>query len=242
MYLPLSQQDHQKEEVAVLVKKLETHDKDWALAFKAIQHPFISANSANNEYLNFHAGLTEVHWIFGLHYAFKRKWDSKHKIPIKLRPTVQKSFRLWGDYLYTILELCIQCHASPGIQVSYRNASEWFERVAWEMKTSDLKAALSATKGLKRREVDQQRELLKVLKEYENPGNLQTHPHAFALVESARNLAQRSDVFCNRHWKPFITAGTNLLRDMERNSTWQTVFEKDGLPYVQAGRGNRILP
>lgn len=242
MYWSPSQQGRQEEEVGLPVRKLEKNDKNWALAFKSIQHPFIPTDVTKNEFQKFQVGLTEVHWDIGLHYVFKRKWDSKHKIPIRLKPTTQKSFRLWGDYLYTILELCIQCHASPGIQVSYRNAAEWFEGVAREMKTSDLKASLSAIKGLKRNEVDQQRKLLKALKEYENPGNLLTHPHAFLLVESARNLAQRSDEFCNQYWKPFITACSKLLQDIESSSTWQTVFEKDGLPYVQAGRGNRILP
>lgn len=238
----LPQQSHQKEEIEVPVEKLEKNDKNWALAFKSIQHPFISADAAKNECSKFQVGLTELHWDVGLHYVFKRKWDSRHKIPIRLRPTAQKSFRLWGDYLYTILELCIQCHAAPGIQVSYHNAAEWFEGVAKEMKTSDLKASLSAIKGLKQKEVAQQRDLLKFLKEYENPGDILTHPHAFLLVESARNLAQRSDEFCDKYWKPFITACTKLLQDIESNPVWQTVFEKDGLPYVQAGRGNRILP
>lgn len=228
------------EDIRVPVKKLEEDEKGWALAFEFIQHPFVRVDVANNEGLNFQVGLTEVHWIFGLHYVFKYKWDSKHKIPVKLKPTSQRAFRLWGEYLYTILELCVQCHASPSTQVSYHNAAKWFELVAWEMKTSDLNAALLAKKGLKKQSVDQGREALKALKEYKNPVDPKTHPHAFALVKSALDLAQK-DVFYKKYWKPFTTAYAKLLRDIESNPTWQTVFEKDGSPYVQAGRGNRIV-
>jgi hypothetical protein len=80
------------------------------------------------------------------------------------------------------------------------------------------------------------------LKEYENPGDSKTHPHANALVEAAFTLAERSDVFRKKFWKPFTVASAKLLENIEASSSWQTVFEKDGLPYVQAGRGNRFLP
>lgn len=225
----------------VPVRNLEKSNESWASAFECLQQPVIEVDAMSSEYSKFLAGLTEVHWLFGLHYVFKRKWNSKHKLPIRLKPTSKKAFRLWGDYLYTILELCIQCHAAPYIQISYPNAAKWFEQVAQEMKTADLNTA-PATKGSKRETVDKHRELLKALKKYENLGNSLTHPHSFALVESARNHAQRSDEFCKKYWKPFIAACSELLQDMESNPIWQTVFDKDGMPYVQAGRGNRVVP
>lgn len=230
------------EDIRLPVKKLEKDDEDWDSAFESIHHPYVRIDIGNDECLNFLAGLTEVHWILGLHYVFKCKWNSKHKIPVKLKPTSQKAFRLWGDYLYTILELCIQCHASPSTRASYTNAAEWFERVAWEMKNNDFNAPLSAKKGMKRESIAQQRELLKALKRYENPLDPQIDHHSFALIESALNLAERSDIFYKKYWKPLLTAFTRLLEDMENNPDWQTVFENDGLPYVQMGRGNRILP
>jgi hypothetical protein len=230
------------EDVRLPIKKLEKKDKDWAKVFEFIQHPSIRVEAGTNKCSRFQDALTEVHWIFGLHYVFKLKWDSKHKIPVKLKPAAQRGFILWGDYLYAVLELCVQCHAFAFTSVPYANAAEWFQKVALEMKTSDLKAIYFAKKGLKRKSVDQQRKLLKALKEYENPGDSITHPHAFALVEAAITLAERSDVFRKKYWNAFKTAYAKLLEDIESSSSWQTVFEKDGLPCVQAGRGNRILP
>jgi hypothetical protein len=230
------------EDFQLPIKKLERKDARWAEVFESIQHPSVRVEVETNGCSKFQDTLTEVHWVFGLHYVFKLKWDSKHKIPVKLKPASQRAFKLWGEYLYAVLEMCVECHAATAAGVPYANAAEWFQKVALEMKTSDLKAIYFAKKGLKRKTVDQQRGLLKALKNYENPGDPKTHPHTFALVEAAITLAERSDVFRKKYWKPFTTAAAQLLENIEASSSWQTVFEKDGLPYVQAGRGNRILP
>lgn len=190
--------------------------------------------------------LLDFHYWLRMHFVYKERWNSKHKIPVRLTKEVREAYTLEGKHIATVVELCIQCHAQ--YSTPYGNGAEWFAKIELEAKNLELELILSIAeakeKQVKNKQVmvDRNRRAFKYLDDYKNPVEPKKQPHLYRLIEVARKIAEANDKWCNKYWIPYKRTYRALLQDIERNSVWQQIYGKDGEVYVSVkGGGTKML-
>ncbi len=186
----------------------------------------------------FQIKLLDFHYWLRMHFVYKERWNSQHKIPVRLTKEVREAYTLDAKHTATILELCIQCHSQRS--TPYLTGAEWFAQIELEAKNLELDLILSSAelKG-KQMMVDRNRLLVRELNgsDYENPIDSTIQPHLHKLIEIAQETAAVNDVWRKKFWSPFISTNRALLRDIERNSSWQQVYGSGNKVYVSTGQG-----
>jgi hypothetical protein len=177
-------------------------------------------------------GFSRVVWTVALHWLYKKKWASKHRIPGSR--DLAKDIEPIGDLLLAVLELAIQLHAVPNpYNAQYSDASEWFALAGPELRGVIL---LSLGQG-KRADVAFMRGLKKELGEFRNPFPPDSTPHLYGLIQAAIDLSQQSDHFYRVYWrgaKPnnsnqrlehqgFLNAWGAVITAFDRSKFWAPV-------------------
>lgn len=210
----------------------------WDDALDSVQkwYPDIACSEAQAQHLR----INEVIYIIGLHWLYRKKYSSKHKIPGKLKH--RQACEPLGDFLYQLLNLCSELHTvSPE---GYINAGEWFKKVVFEMRLGDVQAILSDDEGGgKTKYVDEviRREIAQ-LRDRENPFDASTSPHTHKLVDAAIGLTNRSDIFLKKHYSPLIQAYTSWARELRENATFEYLLVEGEKLVAKRGKGKAKIP
>lgn len=177
-------------------------------------------------------------WVILHYWVVKKKWHSQLKIPCQ-RKTVQ-FYEPLGEWLYRILELCIQCHAVHQLGTNYPNAASWFSSIVIEAKMSVLRGFIARStdgkEGCIQEYKDGASQLSGTLRRRENPYFLEVEPHIYRLVEAALELEDESDIFLRDYWQPFLGSITRLIAHRKQGAHI-TLVERDGKLYSQGGKG-----
>jgi len=181
--------------------------------------------------------INENIYLIALHWLFKKKWRSNHKIPTSRN--VAKVVEPLGEFLFQLLNLCSECHlVAPS---GYSNAAEMFQKAAQEMKQGDLAEILSCDqKGDgKKKYCRTTLKEIKILKSNQNPYQVSKSPHTHRLIEIALQLANQgvNDLFVTKTWKPFLSAYSGLTRELDRNPDWGYIHRKAGKLFIKEGKG-----
>src|SRR5919202_99770 len=178
------------------------------------------------------------------HYLYKKRWNSKHKIPFRQTLIQRRAIDAYGDFWDTLIELTINCHgyAAPNSS-KYRNAAEWISLIVQEKRF--LKNSKILEGNIKKGKVklaENLRAKAKLLEGNRNPENQNISPHIFRLYEDALHLIrQDADIFCDKYWIPHIKALRSHVRELERNLTWTSIYIEDDKLFEQTQRRARIL-
>jgi hypothetical protein len=172
------------------------------------------------------------------HYLYKKRWDSKHKMPIRQTADQSEAIKAYGDFWDTLIELSTQCHAkgSP-CSKSYENASQWMASIVREKRSlKKNKIEDGITRKGKASLVELLRAKVKLLTEGQNPENEEITTHMFRLYKDSIRLS-KSDVFRKTYWNPHIKALRAHIRQLETNPTWVSIWIEDEKCYEQTGKG-----
>lgn len=205
----------------------------WDITLDLLQkwHPSAVCSKAQAQHLH----INDVIHFIGIHWLYKKKYFSKHKIPGGTK--TRKACEPLGEFLHQILNLCSEVHTvCPS---GYVNAGEWFSEVVIEMREGDVKAILSDDEGGgKTKYVDEvvRREIAQ-LRDYKNPCDASTSPHTHELVDVAIQIAERSDVFRKKHYSVFIKAYTAWARKLRNNSTFEYLSVENEKLFAKRGKG-----
>lgn len=146
-----------------------------------------------------------LHWQIALHWLYKKKCASKHKIPGSRK--LARSIEPFGEVLMALLELAMQVH-SHGSEIShlYPTAGIWFQYAAIELYPICFNAPSKycVSQNVK--------EIVEDLKKNANPFNKDDYPHLFLLIEASLGAVERniSEHFTKKYWRG--------LRNVEPNS------------------------
>jgi hypothetical protein len=142
-----------------------------------------------------------------LHWVYKLKWDSRHKIPAPKTAVTQLKY--WAEVMLAWLNLCDALY-KIGYGQNYANEGEWFKTICWEYHTALLFGALNKTGGTGIFGRGEKRRIASIIssKKFANPFDLQIDP---AQWEVARAIIETKDS------RPDIF--TNLWRGSQRQKT-----------------------
>ncbi len=206
----------------------------WDTALNRLQRePFVLILApTENQEINFQR--VETIWQVALHWVFKLKWYSKHKIPYNRR--LVKVCKPYGELVFRCLELCIQCHAAyPVGSFPYGNASDWFEQLIRE---AQLYAFSHNDSPGKVQRLKERRRQYDLLKEGKNPFSSKSLPHLHRLIAACLPLLS-SDRFDKDYWTPYLKA-FSAWNTMFESKEWTTYCEQEGKSYIRMGQGKGL--
>jgi hypothetical protein len=193
-------------------------------------------------------GIADAVWGVSLHWLYRKKWSSKHKVPG--HRTLKSAVEPFGEVLRALLELAIQTHAvgAPSSK-RYTHACHWFRLAAPE-----LRAICFSDRGSKTELVADLREILAALKDLQNPFLPWECPHLYGLIEAAISIAEKNDRYHNEYWrglkslKPkdgrsrgLIYALSGWANALETNSVWSSVQITESGLFARVGSGRGTL-
>jgi hypothetical protein len=179
------------------------------------------------------AGFLSKHTMEGwdtiLHWVTKLKWKTNHRIPGR-RAHVQGA-KPWGQVFHRLLDLCIHCHPLASYKgLAYPDAVIWFGSIWLEYKVIDLvytvALAFQVQEGDKTIWVNVLRQVVRQLRNAENPYCPILFPHLHCLIDYSLQLAGQSNDFRKQCWTPYLDALGNCATQLERNPNGyhQTTF------------------
>lgn len=209
-------------------------DPPWDSAISSIEaffSPTIPFNNGLIQHLNFNDNVWEV----ALHWLLKKKWHSKHKIPVSRN--VATKIEPLGEFLLQILEICSQVHLM--YPSGYINATEWFYHIVLEMRNGDINEICTPIKkgDGKFKHCSEIRSHVKVLKQSKNPFDSARSPHTYRLIEASINLSQKSDKFDDGCYQPLIKAYSSWGRNLHDDVNWQMLTVDKEKLFIHAGKG-----
>jgi hypothetical protein len=149
--------------------------------------------------------------------------------------------------LYHLAELTTRCHADiPAGTVPFGNGAEWYAAVSEECRQDDISSgwrAVQSNRG-KKAGIARHRGILAVLKDYRNPYDPKHLPCLHQLVGIALGLAEQSNIFDRKYWRPFLDAYTRFVTSLDKDGErWGVLIEKQAKLYMASGRGkgSRLL-
>ncbi len=206
----------------------------WDSAITSIEtfvYPTVPFNNGLIQHLNFNDNV----WEIALHWLLKKKWDSKHKIPVNRN--IAAKIEPLGELLLQIIEICSQVHLL--YPDGYTNATEWFYHIALEMKNGDIDDICTPIKKGegKSKHCSEIRSHIKKLRQIENPFDSVRSPHTHKLIQASINLCENFDIFKNNYYLPLIKAYSCWERKLHDDDGWQLLtVEKEQL-FIHTGKG-----
>lgn len=108
-------------------------EQEWRTALGSLNQ-YSTAPLSNQ---NIHEASILLIWAIGQHWAYKWRWDSKHKIPY--HRNLVTCIKPFGEMLHGLAELTTRCHADiPVGTVSFGNGAEWYAAVFEECRQDDI--------------------------------------------------------------------------------------------------------
>lgn len=223
----------------------------WDRAIAAFFEPFLPAPPPDRMPTEGQVALmllTLRCWEFGLHWLIRDHWDSRHPMPRRIG--VVRPFRCYGQFLYALRQLAVQCHADASVvgdPVPFPHAAAWFGLILREIVLSEIFQSLNTLEHL----ADDRRKKEKVtahrmqpwqrLTRYENPANRQTQPATWLLFDVAIALAERGDQWRKKHFKPFCAAAKTWVTATSGKGWGVPSLTEDGRAVVQDGAGRHVV-
>jgi hypothetical protein len=204
----------------------------------------------NTEVLDIIECWTDSQIQLGLHWLIKKKYNSRHKIPVKR--DMAKAFEPWGDFLLATYELCLQCHPFETSR-QYLSGADWFSRVLVETRLNLLNSSSDqAYRGTtKRSQIDDVRQAIKAMRNGENPIDAERCPHEHTLISVAIKMVGENDLFRKTYWeggrgknfnpKTFLGALSAWQSSIDRCKNLQSLIAKDNVLYVRTGQGSGMI-
>jgi hypothetical protein len=216
------------------------YEPDYESVFLSIQYPRVQILPSDPQE---HARLKLIggQWLIWLHWVVKKKWLSKHKIPVSRE--VAKLYEPKGEYLYRLLEICIQVHASRWGEYYNNNGLAWFGYIVKTERDANIRHVLNneaknetySQGGYGRAFRDDQRQIIAQLENLQNPWHPELSPHHHRIMAAALEL-EVSDIFLNNYWKPFLKAYRGWIRSLD-SPNWAAAWVEGNHLKCQAGRG-----
>ena len=205
----------------------------WSEVFRRIDRP-TPFPALIEPILQWRLDMEEADLRVALYWVLKKKWNSKLKIPLKLKQA--KLYKPWGELLFRTLELSERLHKvdHPATQ-HYVDAADWYLHLMLETKRISNDVIIDNEAGGKTPFVQERYSIIGSLKAQRNPVNPQTSPHFYRLVEVALTL-EPQDEFNNRYWKPFLRACSQWT-EMTASRLCQETFSEGNKIMQRCGRG-----
>ncbi|GAB4469437.1 MAG: hypothetical protein OHK0037_27660 [Elainellaceae cyanobacterium] len=224
----------------------------WDRAIAAIMQPLLPAPPPDRMPTEGQAALmllTLRAWEFGLHWLIRDHWDSKHVMPRRM--SIVRIYRPYGNFLYAVRQLAVQCHADAGGMgdpIPFPHAAHWFALIVREVVLDEILRSLIALEHL----ADERRKKEKVvahrmqpwrqLERYENPVNQQAQPATWLLFDRAIALAEQGDQWRRLYFKPFCAAAKTWVTETSGKGWDIPSLTDNGRAVVQGGPGRHAAP
>lgn len=224
-----------KEEEAELVRvPTEKAPEPWPTVLKRIQNPLSITDLLLDEGTpqQYQAILSQISYGWALHWVYKNQWDSRHKIPQwqRLKPETRKAIKLLGEMFCKLADLCIQTREIQALAGStpYNTGTQWFGLVALELRNEEFEQIRHNDLSGKDDYVRLLRSRIGKMRKFdvENPFDLITQPHSYALVDAATPILGRSEPFRKGYWRPFLDAYRDHVVFSGSSSAWAWTFEQ----------------
>jgi hypothetical protein len=178
--------------------------------------------------------MIEADWLIVLHWVVRKKWNPHYKIPVSRK--LANLYEPWGELMFRVLELCIQCHKTshPASQY-YRHPSDWFFQLVMENRGSGLCAAIANQPVGKTSLIKDKYWSIKELKALRNPGNPEIWTHSYRLEEVSLEL-EKQDEFNSYYWQPYLSAFSKWIQALDTKACQETFVQGNKI-VRRTGRG-----
>lgn len=181
--------------------------------------------------------INQAFWHMGIHWMFKKKWASKHKIPAS-RATA-KAAEPFGEHLFRLMELTIQLHAMR--KTGYPNAASWFACIVQELQRREQVLSIQTNAGKhqgKSAAIKELRRQVRALKSGVNPYSRDELQNLAILVDLALGVPVEMDRFHGQYWDPFVRSIAYFATELQNNPGWKVIqVGEDGTLFFQDGQG-----
>ncbi len=211
----------------------------WDLTMRLLDEP-LPISPLLQPAIQQHMDLAGGDWRITLYWVVKKKWNRQLKIPFFRK--YAKLLEPRGDLFFRTLELCISSHDSshPDTQ-HYRNASDWYLQLMQEARNLDNQEIQANEAIGKKSFVQHQYQIIKALKNLENPATPSTSLHFYRLMEVALSV-EKQDQFNDNYWKPFLSAFSGWIQAVDGPNCHECYVDGGKIVcQMGQGRGKRTL-
>ena len=230
----------------VLIETIPTTyiDSEWVSTFEKAQQivlPVYCLKDIDNRALRKFIKVETARWRIILHWVVKKKWCSKLKIPDSRK--IAKSFEATGEHFKQVLELCIQLHPVSKYGHLYSNARNWFSQIINEVRTAEILAFVERNRTGNEGEAQIAKETCSNISgslrgcEPKNPFCSEAEPHIWRLIESAIEMADKSDLFDKTYWKDFKKSLADINKKRKEGGSLTLIENDDGGLSACLGQG-----
>lgn len=169
----------------------------------------------------------------------------KSRPPFPIPYADAKKYKVLGAVPKQIYLLCEYICKESKLKTPYKKPADWFAAIHYEMITriqmGEMLPDTTESKCKKSTLLQSCLEEVEKLKKYEN--FLPKHPFfsaRYLLYEAAIKLAQQSEEFRKKFFKPLLKALAEEIRTLRGPSFCTTYIRSDGKAVRQAGKGNHV--
>ena len=175
-------------------------------------------------------------WELGREYFLRKKWDSKFRsLNLSKGRKKREATKPTGELLIATYELLKELHAIheiyPEIAMPWKSASSWFQAcfedfIATELDRvfSDVSTTMSKAKSSRHSVYLTEHEIVKKLKQYENPYTCYQDAKGLnTLALLGLKAINDSEVIKNKYWRTFITKYAAHVRNLNENENFSRV-------------------
>lgn len=191
----------------------------------------------NEDYTNaFQVLAPHFTYALGLHWLYKSKWSSTHKIPNwkEFPNETRQGVKFFGEFLKNLVELCIQMH--PVITSGYENAGVLFKYLVWELKAEESECPEESQVAV----IKKHQARIKQLRSLENPYPVSQFPHMHSFMALCIAVFEQHNQIKINYFLPFLKSYTAWVEDLRKNPKWVTHFVKDEKVGSYPSKGKNI--
>jgi hypothetical protein len=157
-------------------------------------------------------------------------------------------------FLVSIYKLCERCHgmqSATGLKVPYKNAGEWFSKIAIELVGIELDKCIQPKKvynsNYKKALLDVERNMVKQLRSLQNPykesfvedGSIRYQAQALKImIDVSIKLVDVNKKFKREYWNVFLSAYSAYIKELS-NPVYGVGYAKGNKWTLQFGRGRK---
>jgi hypothetical protein len=214
----------------------------WDEALKQLDSRiFALRNPSDSE--QFLADVSTLLFRISLHWLYRKKWNSKHKVPGSRN--VVREIEPFADLLVALLELAKEVHFRQTTYAKeYSDAGKWFQLAA-----PALRLLCFGERSSKSNLVSDLRHEKNAMMDGINPFCSEgAWVHLWRMVEDSITEADVSDEFRRKYWRGLRNPGKGGLRgfldcygawanELQSNTFWGVASVDGGKVSAQVGRG-----